>query len=146
MKVHGALVALVSLLVLAIAAPASAGVGLNAYNVKAGGAKELRALKRAGFDLTEAVHGKRAEIVATDGQVAKLRRAGLTATLVRDNKGRTAQNATAAAEAAGFEVWRPWARTDIPLSGAAGNPTQTLKAQMESLARKNSKIAKLETI
>ena len=135
-----------SFVVLAIAAPASADAGLNAYSVKAGGAKELRALKHAGFDLTEAVHGKRTEIVATDGQVAKLRRAGLTATLVRDSKGRTAQKATAAAEAAGFEVWRPYARTDIAVSGAAGNPTQNIKTQMEDLAKQYPKIAKLETI
>jgi hypothetical protein len=146
MKVRGALVALIALLVLAAAGPASAGVGLNAYTVKFEGQKELRALKAAGFDLTEAVHGKRAEIVATDAQVAKLRRAGLTATLQRDNKGRTAQRAAAAAEAAGFEVWRPYARTDIAVSGAAGNPTDNIKTQMENLAKQYPKIAKLETI
>jgi Zinc carboxypeptidase len=146
MKVRGALFALVAVLVLAIAAPAFAGVGLNSYSVNADGAKEIRALKGAGFDLTEAVHGKRAQIVATDAQVAKLRRAGITATLVRDGKGRTAQRAAAAAEAAGFEVWRPYARTDVAVSGGSGNPTANIKTQMEDLAKQYPKISKLETI
>ena len=52
----------------------------------------------------------------------------------------------AAQAAGGWEVWRPWSRTDIALSDAAGNPTVNLKTQMESLARRYSDIAKLETI
>src|SRR4051812_15781669 len=126
-------VAVAAVFLLALAAPAFAGAGLNAYDVKFNGAKELRVLKLAGFDLTEGVHGKHMEIVASDGQVAKLRRAGLSATLVQDNKGRTAQKAAAAAEANGFQVWRPWARTDVAVSGASGNPTANLKTQMEQL-------------
>jgi Zinc carboxypeptidase len=141
-----AAVALFLLAGLVIAGPASAGTGLNAYHVKADGAKELGLLKRSGFDLTEGLHGKSMEVVATAGQVGKLRRAGLKVTLVQDNKGRTAQRAAAAAEANGYQVWRPWARTDVPVSGASGNPTANLKTQMESLAKKYSKIAKLETI
>ena len=43
-------------------------------------------------------------------------------------------------------MWRPYARTDIELSDAAGNPTVNLKTQLERLADRHSNIAKLETI
>ena len=56
MKVRGVVVALTALLVLAVAVPASAGTGLNAYKANAKGLKQLRELKKLGFDLTE---GKR---------------------------------------------------------------------------------------
>jgi len=147
MKVRGALFALVAVLVALITAvPASAGTGLNAYDVKFGGLKELRALQSAGFDLTEAIRGKRAEIVASDAQVTKLRRAGLDVKLERDSHGRTAQRAAAAAAEAGYQVWRPYARTDVAVSGDSGNPKANIKTQMEDLAKQYPKITKLVTI
>jgi murein tripeptide amidase MpaA len=146
MKLRGAVVALVALVVLALAPPALAGTGLNAYKVKFRGAKQLNVLKRQGFDITEGMRGKRIEIVATKTQITKLRRAGLRTKLIRDSRGRTVSKVTAAQAADGWQVWRPWARTDVPVSGSAGNPTANIKKQMEDLAAKYPKIAKLETI
>jgi murein tripeptide amidase MpaA len=121
-------------------------VGLNAYKVKFRGAKQLSVLKQQGYDITEGIRGKRIEIVATKTQIRKLRRAGLRTKLLRDSRGRTATKVAAAQAANGWQVWRPWARTDVPVSGSAGNPTTNLKTQMENLAAKYPKIAKLETI
>src|SRR5215210_4694763 len=136
--------AVIALLVCAV--PASAGTGLNAYKVKFKGAKQLRVLKRQGFDLTEGMRKKRIEIVATRTQIRKLRRAGLRTKVLRDRRGRTARQAAFAAAETPWTVWRPWARTDVAVSGSAGNPTANLKTQMENLAAKYPKIAKLETI
>ena len=146
MKVRGVVVALTALLVLAVAVPASAGVGLNAYRANAKGLKQLRELKRLGFDLTEGKRKKGVEIVATKAQVRKLRRAGIKAKLIRTRRGRTALKAGAAQAAGGYVVWRPYARTDIDVSGAAGNPTTNIKTQMENLAKRYPNITKLETI
>src|SRR5215212_5342489 len=146
MKLRVAVVALAVLVVGALAGSASAGTGLNAYKVKFKGAKQLSVLKRQGFDLTEGIRRKRIEIVATRTQVAKLRGAGLRTKLLRDRRGRTARQAAKAAAASPWTVWRPWARTDIAVSGSAGNPTANLKTQMENLAAKYPKITKLETI
>src|SRR5215210_2605169 len=146
MKLRGAVVALVALVVMALAAPAFGGTGLNAYKVKFRGAKQLRVLKQQGYDITEGKRRKRIEIVATKTQVTKLRRAGLRTKLLRDSRGRTATKVAAAQAADGWQVWRPWSRTDVPVSGSAGNSTATIKKQMENLAAKYPKIAKLETI
>jgi hypothetical protein len=146
MKVRGVVVALTALLVLAVAVPASAGVGLNAYKANAKGLKQLRELKKLGFDLTEGQRKKGVEIVATKAQVRKLRRAGIRTKLLRTKRGRTALRAGAAQAAGGYTVWRPFARTDIDVSGSAGNPTANIKTQMENLAEKYPNITKLETI
>ena len=146
MKLRGAVVALTALVVLALAAPAVAGTGLSAYKAKARGAKELRELKRQGFDITEGQRRGGIEIVATKRQIAKLRRAGISAKLVRDRRGRASQRAAAAQAAGGWTVWRPYARTDVELSDSAGNPTVNLMTQLERLADRHSNIAKLETI
>src|SRR6185295_10384761 len=147
MKVRGVVVALTALLVLAvIAVPASAGVGLNAYRANAKGLKQIRELKRLGFDLTEGQRKKGVEIVATKAQVRKLRSAGVRTKLIRTKRGRTALRAGAAQAAGGYVVWRPYARTDIDVSGSAGNPTTNIKTQMENLARRYPNITKLETI
>jgi hypothetical protein len=146
MKVRGAVVALVALIVLALAAPASAGVGLNAYKAKARGAKQLRELKRLGFDITEGQRRRGIEIVATRSQIAKLRKTGIRATLIRDRRGRTSRRVAAAQASDGWQVWRPYARTDVPVSGSAGNPTANIKAQLENLANRNRNITKLITI
>src|SRR5687768_13367885 len=115
-------VPLTVLAVLLLAVPASAGVGLNAYKAKARGAGEIRELKRQGFDITEGQRKRGIEIVATKRQIAKLRRAGISTKLLRNKRGRTAQRVAAAQAAGGWNVWRPYARTDVELSGAAGNP------------------------
>ena len=146
MKLRVAVVALAVLVVGALAGSASAGTGLNAYKVKFKGAKQLSVLKRQGFDLTEGIRRKRIEIVATRTQVAKLRRAGLRTKVLRDRRGRTARQLAAAAADSPWTVWRPWARTDVAVSGGAGNPTANLKTQMENLAAKYPKITKLVTI
>src|SRR5215207_892454 len=146
MKFRGAVVALTALVVLALAAPASAGTGLNAYKAKARGAKQLRELKRLGFDITEGQRRRGIEIVATKSQIGKLRKAGISARLIRDRRGRTARRVAAAQAAGGWEVWRPYARTDVEVSGAAGNPTANIKTQLENLAQKYPQITKLETI
>jgi hypothetical protein len=146
MKLRGAVVALVALVVLALAAPASAGTGLHAYKAKARGAKQLRELKRLGFDITEGQRRKGIEIVATKAQISRLRKTGLKATLIRDRRGRTTRRVAAAQAADGWQVWRPYARTDVPVSGSAGNPTANIKTQLEDLAKKHPNIAKLETI
>ena len=147
MKLRGAFALFTAFIACAVAAvPASADIGLNAYKAKARGAAELRELKAQGFDLTEGQRRGGTEIIATKQQVAKLRRAGIATKLIRDRRGRTARRAFAAQAAGGWEVWRPWSRTDIALSDAAGNPTVNLKTQMENLARRYSDIAKLETI
>jgi hypothetical protein len=127
MKLRGAVVALTALVVLALAAPASAGTGLNSYKAKARGAKQLRELKRMGFDLTEGKRRGGIEIVATKSQISDLRKAGIKAKLIRDRRGRTARRAAAAQAAGGWTVWRPYARTDVEVSGASGNPTANIK-------------------
>ena len=146
MKVRGVVVALTALLVLAVAVPASAGVGLNAYKAKARSVKQLRELKKLGFDLTEGKRRKGVEIIATKAQVRKLRRAGVQTKLIRTKGGRTALKAAASQAAGGWQVWRPYARTDVALSGAAGNPKTNLKTQIEKIAQQNPGIVKLETI
>src|SRR4051795_12112674 len=146
MKCRGVVVALTALLVLAVAVPASAGVGLNAYKANAKGLKQLRELKKLGFDLTEGKRRKGVEIVATKAQVRKLRRAGIKTKLIRTKRGRTALKASAAQAAGGYQVWRPYARTDVALSNASGNPTTNIRTQIERIAQQNPGIVKLETI
>src|ERR1700741_3870607 len=122
MKFAAAIAALIALAMLAFAGSATASVGLNAYKVDAG-AKQLAELKRQGFDIMEGHRRGGIEIVATKGQVSQLRGKALKAKLLRDRRGRTARRAVAAQAAGGWQVWRPYARTDVELSGAAGNPT-----------------------
>ena len=120
--------------------PASAGIGLNAYRAKARkGLQQLRELKRLGLRPHGGSAPKGIEIVAT-------KRAGQEAAQGRDRdeadprpaRAHRARRAAAAQAAGGWEVWRPCARTDIALSGAAGNPTVNIKTQMENLARRYS--------
>ena len=147
MSSRGVCAALAVLLTLAFAGPAvAADSGLNAYKVKAG-AKQLLELKRQGYDITEGyLRGGGIEVVATKGQAAKLRKAGVRAKLLRDRRGRTARKAAAAQAAAGWQVWRPFARTDVEVSGDAGNPRANLKTQLERLARRYDRITELVTI
>src|ERR687894_211958 len=140
---RGLVVAFAALLVLALAAPAAAGPRLQAYKAKARGAKQLRELKRFGFDITEGHRRKGIEIVATRSQIRKLRKTGIRATLIRDRRGRTANRVAAAQASDGWQVWRPYARTDVPVSGSAGNPTANIKTQMERIANNNRNITKL---
>src|SRR3954452_18285955 len=139
-------VPLVLLLLLVLAVPASAGTGLHAYRANAKGLKQLRELKRLGFDLTEGERRKGVEVDATRAQVRKLRRAGIRTKLIRTKRGRTALKASAAQAAGGYQVWRPYARTDVEVSGAAGNPTANIKTQIQRIAQQNPGIVKLETI
>jgi hypothetical protein len=142
----GRIAVLTAAATLVLAAPAF-GVGLNAYKVNLSSAKQLKVLKDQGFDITEG-HGRGGslEIVGTPSQIANLRKSGVTAKLLRDRQGRTARRAAAAQAAGGWLVWRPYARTDVEVSGAAGNPTDNIKTQLENLARRYNNIAELETI
>ncbi len=79
-------------------------------------------------------------------QVSKLRGKGLKAKLLRDRRGRTARRAAAAQAAGGWQVWRPYARTDVELSGAAGNPTDNFVTQLKKIAKRYDKITELVTI
>jgi murein tripeptide amidase MpaA len=147
MRFRGAIaVSLVTFAAMALAGPAAADTGLRAYLAKARGASEIRELKRQGFDISEGQRRAGIEIVATKRQISKLRRAGVSTRLIRDRRGRGSRRAAAAQAAAGWEVWRPYARTDIELSPAAGNPTVNLMTQLERLAQRHPQLTKLETI
>ena len=146
MKSRALVGCLAGMLVLALAVPASAGVGLKSYKVKARGAKQLRELKSFGFDITEGQRRKTIEIVATRSQAKQLRAAGIRAALIRDRRGRGATRVAAAQAADGWQVWRPYARRDVDVSDSAGNPTANIKTQLERIAQQNRGITKLVTI
>ena len=136
--------ALMVLAALAFTGTATAATGLNAYTVRLEGGKQLAELKAQGFDITEGQRKRSASrSSARNRQIAKLRRAGVEAKLLRDRRGRTAKRAAAAQAEAGWQVWRPYARTDVSVSGAAGNPVFNIKSQMERLARRYDHIAEL---
>jgi Zinc carboxypeptidase/Immune inhibitor A peptidase M6 len=147
MSLRGAGVALAALATLALAVPASAAADrLNAYQVKAKGAKQLLELKRQGFDITEGHRRGGLEIVATRRQINKLSKVGLRTKLLRNKRGQTARRAAAAQAAGGWQVWRPYARTDVELSDAAGNPTTNIVTQLRELADRYDRITELVTI
>src|SRR5918999_701803 len=137
--------ALAVLLTLALAVSASAA-RLDAYSVKLGGAKQMRVLKEQGFDITEGQRARSIEIVGTRGQIAKLRSTGVKAKRLVDRRGRSASRIAAAQAADGWQVWRPYARTDVPVSGSAGNPTAHILTQLGNPAAASPKIAELQTI
>jgi hypothetical protein len=145
MRGLGRSAALAVLITLAFAASASAA-RLDAYSVKLSGAKQLRVLKEQGFDITEGQRARSIEIVGTRGQIAKLRRSGVTAKRLVDNRGRSASRIAAAQASDGWQVWRPYSRTDVPVSGSAGNPTANIMTQLENLADRHRNIAELQTI
>ena len=142
--------ALLALALLACVVPAqamAAGTGLDAYDVKAT-AKNLRTLGLKGFDVTEARHGDRIEIVATRGQARGLARDGVTATLKRDRFGRSVrQRFDAMANADGsYDVYRPyWDHTYVG-EDDEGNPRQTLYEELQALALARPDLVKPEII
>ena len=121
----------------ALAVPAGAAAErLNSYKVKLGKATNtVETLARQGFDVTEGGKGRSIEIVATATQARKLRADGVRARLTRAKGGRTALRAHMAAEP-GWQVWRPYLRTDVALSGDAGNPKDNLVTQLQKLEQK----------
>ena len=141
-----AVAALAALITLALAVPASAAERLNAYIVKERGGKQLRVLKRQGFDINEGHRRGGIEIVATTSQAAKLARQGIRTRLLRARGGRSARRAAAAQAQTGWQVWRPYLRTDVPVSGAAGNPVANIATQLRRLARRYDRITELVTI
>jgi hypothetical protein len=146
MRSRGTLATAAALLGLLCVAASASAANLNAYRVKLTNARQLEVLRQRGFDVTEGQRAGGIEIVGTGKQIASLRRRGVQARLLRDRRGRTALRASAAQAVAGWQVWRPFARTDVALSDAAGNPTDNLKTQLEKLAKRYPGIAKLETI
>ncbi len=132
---------------IALAVPAGAQAErLNSYKVKLGKATDtVETLARQGFDVTEGGKGRSIEIVATATQARKLREQGVRARLTRAEGGRTALRAHMAAEP-GWQVWRPYLRTDVALSGDAGNPKDNLVTQMQKLEQKYPKLADLQQI
>ena len=139
-------VATTALGLLVAAGPAEAAQRLQAFNVKVKSAAQLETLRDRGFDITEGQTRRGIEVVATKSQARKLRKSGLRVKLVRDRRGRGSLRAHAAQAAAPWLVWRPYARTDIAVSDAAGNPTDNIKTQLEKLAAKHRNIAELQTI
>jgi hypothetical protein len=135
-----------AVLSLTLAASASAAQRQQSYTVKLRHGSDLELLANAGQDVTEGRRGNRMEIVATSSEVRKLRSQGLKVKLTRDRRGRSTLRATARAAAAGWTVWRPYARTDVELSGDAGNPTDNIVTQLQKLATKYPRITKLEVI
>ena len=131
----------------ALAVPAGAAAErLNSYKVKVAKASAtLETLAQQGFDVTEGGKGRSIEIVATATQARKLRAEGVRARLTRAKGGRTALRAHMAAEP-GWQVWRPYSRTDVALSGDAGNPKDNLVTQLQKLEQKYPKLADLQQI
>jgi Zinc carboxypeptidase len=138
--------AVAGLTMLVLAGSASAAERLDAYVIDERGSTQLLELKRQGFDVTEGHRRGGIEIVATRSQVDKLAKAGVRARLLRARGGRSARRASAAQAVTGWNVWRPYARTDVPVSGAAGNPVANIKTQLERLARRYDGITELVTI
>ena len=138
-------VVMATLVTLAVAAPAQAGERLNSYKVKVKSGKTIEQLALQGFDVTEGGKGRRIEIVATSTQARKLAQQGVRARLSRARGGKTALRAHISAVEP-WKVWRPYARTDVPVTESAGNPADNLMTQLEKLARKYPQLADLQTI
>jgi hypothetical protein len=131
---------------LAAAGPAAAAQRQQSYTAKLRSAADLELLARGGMDVTEGRRGNRIEIVATASEAQKLRAKGVKLALTRDRRGRTILQATARSAAAGWQVWRPYLRTDVELSPDAGNPTDNLVTQLKKLEAKHKDIAELQVI
>jgi murein tripeptide amidase MpaA len=113
-------VAFATLAALAVLAPAAqaAREPLNAYRV-APSAENKSALALAGYDMTEADHGRYLEIYGTARQVAALKREqGIRTRLVGKARAAAAQSAASlppTGSDAGFNVWRRYDR--VPNDG-----------------------------
>ena len=140
---RAALIAL-ALALLACALPAQAmakGTGLEAYDVKAT-AKNLRTLGLKGFDVTEANHGGRIEIVATRSQARGLKRDGINAT--RKSRSATQRFDELANPDGSYDVYRPyWDDTYVGhVSGTTGPKRQTLYQELQALAASRPDLVK----
>ena len=137
--------ALIVLAALAFAGTATAAVGLNAYKVD-DGAKGLAELKRQGFDINEGHRrGRHRDRRHAAEQISKLRGQGESkAKLLRDRRGRTAKRAAAAQAAGGWQVWRPYARTDVRAVRRGRQPDRQLRdAAQGACANRYDKITEL---
>jgi hypothetical protein len=129
------LVVLAAAVFLALGAPGAGAQGaadrLDAYNADVD-AEQIRLLQQQGFDLHEAAGpGSNVDLIATRRQIAKLRKAGVKATLTRVDGGQTVQQFARTQAIGGFNVWRSW---DEPGG---------IRDQMHAVAQSNPKIAKL---
>ena len=141
-KALRAATAAICLVALAVPASASAaGSGLEAYRVKAD-ARSLQELARQGFDVTEGRAGGTIEIVATRGQVGKLKRAGLKA---RRSRARGAR-ASAVRPDGSYDVYRPYADRTYVGTDATGARRQTLSEELRSFAAAHPRLVELVEI
>lgn len=129
---------------LAVASPAAAGTGLQAYRASVESERDVRALALSGFDVIEARVGLSIEIVATPAQARALRRSGVATALKRDPLGLTALGFDARAQAAdgSYAVYRPYFdRSCTPAACYVGRDTsgdrrRTLYEEMLALANR----------
>ena len=133
---------------LALTSTASAaGDTLNAYEVRAS-AQNLQTLAENGFDTSEGREGRNVEIVATATQVQALRKQDVTASLKRDQQGRTAVQALRrdVGPDGSYDVYRPYWNDECTETTCyvgrdeEGNPRQTLYQEMIQLAEENPDI------
>ena len=144
MKFPAALAALIALAMLAFAGSATASVGLNAYKVDAGASSSGSRSARASTSRGHRRGG--IEIVATKGQVSSC-----AARASRPSCCVIGADAPPGAprllrRPGGWQVRRPYARTDVELSGAAGNPTDNFVTQLKKIAKRYDKITELVTL
>src|SRR5215203_3226564 len=116
MKVRGAVVALVALLVSLAAtgtAAAASKLGLDMYTAKAD-AKSLAAIRSGGYDVAES-HlggGSTVDLVLTSREADRLRGQGVDLSLKRNGKGQTVRQQADAMAAGGYNVYRSYDEAD----------------------------------
>ena len=108
-RLRVALIMGISAFGLAATSTASAGTGLNAYEVDVADGADLQTLREEGFDIVEGGSGDRLEIIATRSQVAALRKQGVDPE-IKVVDGMTAREfATRSIPADGsYDVYRPY--------------------------------------
>jgi hypothetical protein len=137
-------------LALMLAPAAIAAEHLEAYEVRVENGRQLEALAKAGFDVTEARVGSRMEIGAYPKQAQGLRKFGMNPKL-KTSKGESATQFDARAQAAdgSYDVYRPYfdhtyVGTVRPLPSVT--PRQTLYEEMTALAAAHTQIVKPKII
>src|SRR5215211_6877518 len=131
----GVLVALATLAVAVVAAPAASAEGLEMYTLQ--GRADKIAKGAEGVELAgqrQTASGLRAEAVLTRSQVSKLRASGVEVSLTRNKKGQTVQEQARAMAVGGFNVYRSW---DEPGG---------IRDELQNVAAQNPQLVKLEVL
>ena len=138
MKVRGAVVALVALLV-SLGAASSAGaaskLGLDMYTAKAD-AESLAAIRSGGYDIAES-HlggGSTLDLVLTSREAGRLRAQGVNLSLKRNGKGQTVRQQADAMAVGGYQVYRSYDEQD------------GIRDELYALAKRHPNIVKLVVI